>query len=366
MSSAVIGLGFGDEGKGCTVDWLCSQSFEQPLVIRYSGGHQAGHNVIANDVQHVFSNFGSGSIRGARTFWSKHCTVDPVGLKREYETLQSKGITPKLILDSECPITTPFDKHANQNCITTTDDGSCGVGFFETLKREKALFSITINDLSLMSVLKIKVDNASKNYYRNMVGHELRDFLEACQWLVDCPDIVFSDGGKLILETYNAIFESSQGLLLDQDIGFMPHCTPSNVGSKRLDEMGVHIQAKYYVTRAYQTRHGNGPMTNHGDIKIENPNELNFDDGVQGVFRKSMLDLDLLEYALMKDGGKNGVSVLVVTCLEHVEEYKYHYRGNIYTSPSPEEFVNEIAKVLKFHRAVMCTNHVFKKVRDIR
>ena len=54
MNKAVIGLGFGDEGKGCTVNWLCSQA--NSSVIRFSGGSQAGHNVISKDTQHIFAS----------------------------------------------------------------------------------------------------------------------------------------------------------------------------------------------------------------------------------------------------------------------------------------------------------------------
>jgi len=81
----------------------------------------------------------------------------------------------------------------------------------------------------------------------------------------------------------------------------------------------------YYVTRAYQTRHGNGPMTNEGmDISYikENPLETNINDGFQGEFRKSPLDLDLLKYAVECDGYHNPLSRknIVITCLDQVPE----------------------------------------------
>ncbi len=63
MARAVIGLGFGDEGKGITTDYLCSRA-NNPLVIRFSGGQQAGHTVVNKFGKHTFSNFGSGTLRG--------------------------------------------------------------------------------------------------------------------------------------------------------------------------------------------------------------------------------------------------------------------------------------------------------------
>lgn len=80
MNSIVIGAGFGDEGKGTMVNYLCKQS-NKPLVVRFNGGHQMGHGVVENDVRHIFSNFGSGTLVGAPTYISEFCTVDPVELK---------------------------------------------------------------------------------------------------------------------------------------------------------------------------------------------------------------------------------------------------------------------------------------------
>ena len=88
MKKAVIGLGCGDCGKGITTDYLCSQA-KNPLVVRFSGGQQAGHTVVYNGMRHTFSNFGSGTLRGAPTFWSKYCTMDPIGIKNEHSVLHA-------------------------------------------------------------------------------------------------------------------------------------------------------------------------------------------------------------------------------------------------------------------------------------
>ena len=82
MISVVVGCAFGDEGKGMTVDWLVKDK-ENPIVVRFGGGHQCGHRVVHKDKEHIFSNFGSGTLRGAPTYWSKDCTIDPVGFIKE-------------------------------------------------------------------------------------------------------------------------------------------------------------------------------------------------------------------------------------------------------------------------------------------
>ena len=86
-NSVVIGLGFGDEGKGLVTNYLSSPS---SLVCRFSGGHQAGHTVIENGKRHVFSNYGAGPLKGAPTYWSQFCTFEPIGFLKERAILRKK------------------------------------------------------------------------------------------------------------------------------------------------------------------------------------------------------------------------------------------------------------------------------------
>ena len=79
----VVGLGWGDEGKGATVDALVASKPTQ-RVVRFNGGQQAEHNVIANGIHHTFSSIGSGAFSNVPTFISKYCTVDPIALENEY------------------------------------------------------------------------------------------------------------------------------------------------------------------------------------------------------------------------------------------------------------------------------------------
>jgi adenylosuccinate synthase len=65
---------------------------ENPIVIRYSGGQQAGHTVMYNGVKHIHSNFGSGSLRGVPTYFSEHTTIYPVTIARELKVLKGKGV----------------------------------------------------------------------------------------------------------------------------------------------------------------------------------------------------------------------------------------------------------------------------------
>ena len=94
-ASIVVGLGFGDEGKGKVTDYLCSQYSNDSIVIRYCGGPQAAHNVVLENGQsHIHSNFGSGTLRGIVSYFSEHCCIYINTLVNEYYVLVEKGAKP--------------------------------------------------------------------------------------------------------------------------------------------------------------------------------------------------------------------------------------------------------------------------------
>jgi len=364
---AIVGLGFGDEGKGTITDYLCSQC-SNPLVIRYSGGHQAGHTVYYNNKHHIFSNFGSGTLRGVPTFWSKYCTVDPIGIMNELSVLMSIGIfQPKLFIDPDSPITTPYDKFYNHNTETSNHHGSCGVGYGATIEREEKHYSLTFSDLFYSDIFKIKLKMIEKYYYNifdknytqypyldnSILDQMIKDFNIYCDQLKQLSFIEQKSLCEVIYSDY--IFEGAQGILLDQNMGFFPHVSRSNSGTKNIIELIGKTNQKdihyYLVTRAYQTRHGNGPMTNdkRGHSIIENPDETNINRKWQGKFRRSLLDLDLIQYAINKDEGlRNSKNkTLVVTCLDHMKnDYRFTHKGEIVASTSEEEFIKVISNIL--------------------
>lgn len=309
----VIGLGFGDEGKGVITSSLVSGS-DNPMVVRFNGGHQAGHTVISNGKRHVFSSFGSGTLQGAPTYWSHFCTVFPKALLREFDLL--KKFNPILYIDPLCPITTPFDISANQK---DCKDGSVGVGFGKTIQRQEDHFTLFAKDLKHRSVLKIKLDQIAK-YYGS--GSEA----DKQKFLLDVEEMLSIQNIKIRRPQHigDLIFEGAQGILLDQTFGFFPHVTRSNTTSKNaLSLIPKEYKSEIFlVTRAYQTRHGNGPMT--GDpIKLKNnENETNVNNTYQGEFRTSTLDLGLINYAIECEEliSNNIPKKIVMTCCDQVEE----------------------------------------------
>jgi len=382
---AVVGLGMGDCGKGITVDYLCSQN-PNSLVIRYSGGPQAGHTVCYKDIRHVFASFGSGSLRGIPTYLSQHCVIDPIAIMYEYAVLKEKGISPTLYIDERCPIITPYDSFH-----TATDDqfkknGTCGVGIGATYKREQNLYSLTFHDIFYPEVLKIKLEQINKYYYGHKetfyIEPDLGVFLESCKKLVgNITEVSFAKkcyGIPEIPKCDTYIFEGSQGLLLDQNIGFFPHVTWGNTGSKNIVELcGTEDIEFYLVTRAYQTRHGNGPMTNEDithDIQI-NPDETNRNHPHQGVFRRSLLDLNLIHYGISKDSvichAKK--KTLVITCLDHIKNskvlfedtYRFVAADSVCRSYNENEFIGKISKILDIPDVLASSSDESKNMKKL-
>jgi adenylosuccinate synthase len=343
-NEAIIGTGFGDCGKGLTTDYLCSQALN-PLVIRFSGGQQAGHTVVLNGVRHVFSNFGSGTLRGVPTYWSQFCTIDPIGIVNELDSLLKKGVSPLLYIDERCPVTTPYEMFHNRK--NDTKNGTCGVGVGSTIQREEDHYSLTFRDLFIPFVFNTKIE-AIKHYYNYQVNLKLDRFLECVLSITHSKNI--QSTYSFPCHDYECIFEGSQGLLLDQNIGFFPNVTRSNTGTKNIlkiyDRPWVNL-----VMRAYQTRHGIGKMSNTNipnNIKRD-PNETNITNKYQSFFRRSLLDLDLLLYGISKDDYIRTTKrkSLFITCLDHiVDEYRFTHQGEIVYCCDETEFVEKISNIL--------------------
>src|SRR5207248_10196176 len=106
-----VGLGFGDEGKGAAVDFLCRRHGAD-LVVRYSGGSQAGYNVqLPDGRRHTFSQFGAGTLAGARTYLGQPVIIHPTALVREAEHLRKLGVAAPfemLTVHPRCLVSTYF------------------------------------------------------------------------------------------------------------------------------------------------------------------------------------------------------------------------------------------------------------------
>ncbi|ANF49955.1 hypothetical protein A0O34_05180 [Chryseobacterium glaciei] len=348
----VVGLGFGDEGKGIATDFL-SYKFSNSIVVRFNGGHQAGHCVVNNlGEKHIFSNFGSGTMRGLPTFWSKHCTFAPNFFVEEAFQLNFDF---NFFIDINSPITTHYDVLYNRTVELTLDKdkrkGSCGVGFGATIERNKTL-PFCFQDILNEDNLKSKLSDI-RNFYRNKINidtsfnfdnfnHDLEDKL-FCQnvskirSMIRESKITVINNSKEIIDNWdNIIFEGSQGIMIDQNFGTKPFITKSNTTSQNVfDILGKenHFDITIlYVTRVYQTRHGNGPFNIlHNDFGlINNHDETNVENEFQGKPRANFLNIDELIYAIECDErfSTNCKKSILFTCLDHLQSEEVFFYKN--------------------------------------
>jgi adenylosuccinate synthase len=288
MTSAtvIIGANLGDEGKGLLIDFHAAAT-PGALVVRFNGGAQAGHTVVAPDGRrHVFSHFGSGSFAGAATYLSRFFVAHPPLFLRERAQLACHGLAPEVHIDPRSVLTTPYDMLINQAIEATRGGarhGSCGIGFGETIQRcLRPRFATYAGDLlarGWADRLSATLDDVRVNYVParlKALGIATLDTGRAAllasdtlieRFIADCAafrDVVAIADLAAVARGRAVIFEGAQGLLLDQDRGWFPHVTRSNTGLKNVialaRDAGIEALDVVYATRAYMTRHGAGPL----------------------------------------------------------------------------------------------------------
>lgn len=316
--SIVIGLNYGDEGKGLMTSYLVNQNPEA-TVVRFNGGHQAGHTVVHEGVRHVFSSFGSGTLQGAATYWSQFCTIHPTAFMNEYNILKDFQVNPKIMCHPLCPVATPYDVLFNREVEELIGHGSVGVGFGATLQRQEDFYKLYVKDMYYPKVFKAKLENI-KRYYQNTLANHVAEIIENAmeKYMKDVEYMQQIIEVSDVIPNYNVVYEGAQGILLDMDHGFFPNVTRSNTTSKNARTLGSDGEV-YYVTRCYQTRHGAGFMTNEGQVQlINNEAETNKYSPYQGHFRTGELDYELMNYALECDESFSSwrPKNLLITCLD--------------------------------------------------
>lgn len=364
MAQVVIGLGFGDEGKGATTSYLSSLN-PDAVVVRYSGGSQAGHHVLLQDGrQHIFASYGSGTLLDNVTYIAGSACVNPIDLLRERDVLIEKGIeNPTLYISPDCELVTPLDEVHNRSEAEYEQYGTTGCGINTTFRRAEAGYSLTAGDIQHLDIFLAKLKSIERNYYETPYKWDSLEFKQACLMLLEVSTIADLPNDVL---TCDKIYEGSQGLLLDQDIGVFPHVTPANVGLRNETLWSEDYLETFYVTRAYATRHGNGPFM-CSPLKVRNPNETNTTNKWQGEFRVGRLNLDLYEYALSKEPAIADRRCLVVTCLEHILDgpLTYEYDSKTYEFTNERDFCVNIAKALGFDAVYKMANHHMQFVENI-
>ena len=273
----IVGSQWGDEGKGKIVDWLSDQA---DVVIRFQGGHNAGHTLVINGVTYKLRLLPSGIVRkGKISIIGTGVVVDPWALLEEINEIKLKGINvneENFIISESASLILPFhreideirEKVAGKNKIGTTLRG-IGPAYEDKVGRR----SIRLADLSSESILDKKLETAllHHNAIRKGLGKKKysKDKLKK-ELLKIAPEILkYSQPVWLKIDEFKKkkkkiLFEGAQGILLDVDHGTYPFVTSSNtVASNAATGTGCGPKAINYVlgvTKAYTTRVGKGPF----------------------------------------------------------------------------------------------------------
>ena len=270
MNKAVIGLQWGDEGKGKIVDYL-SEEFD--LVVRYQGGNNAGHTVIVDDKTYKLNLIPSGVIRGKVCFLGQGVVLDPSHFYNEYYQITKKIDNPKVFLSSNISLILEYHKQLdkinelilkNEKKIGTTSKG-IGPAYQDKVGRK----SIKLYDLKSKNTLIEKLQTIKKFYdpilerfdeNKINIEHtilELLNFYDLVKELIIDNSFI-----KKEFKNKKILFEGAQGALLDLDHGSYPFVTSSNTVSSNII-IGSALQVDYQtigIFKAYATRVGNGPF----------------------------------------------------------------------------------------------------------
>ena len=359
---AVIGKNFGDEGKGYTCSRLAS-SLKKSLIIKHNGGGQAGHTVEDPEGKWRFIHhqIGAGAEYHVPTLFADSFMPDLFQLGKEVkEFTELFGFQPILYSEKNARITTIDDVLLNMGAELARGKnrhGSCGMGIEECVQRNAAGYGITVEELATWSnqevldrlkhirkeyterraeIVGIQAPASSKamrqsnlmNPYYEMLNNErvLENFVEEVKENVKLLTLVDADR-KWLEKFQHLIFETGQGLLLDQDYeAYAPHLTSSKTGIHNpaifLEKRGLSLEEAIYVTRPYVTRHGNGPLpceVNRSELPGVGEDLTNQPNEWQGTLRYAKHEsLEAFFAPVLRDRDS-------VNCLEHTGETKRPY-----------------------------------------
>jgi adenylosuccinate synthase len=273
----VVGSQWGDEGKGKIVDWL---SVQADVIVRFQGGHNAGHTLVIDGVSYKLSLLPSGVVRpGKLSVIGNGVVVDPHALVAEIGRLRDQGVSvePETLRIAE-NATLILSLHREldalrENSNTGTRIGTTGRGIGPAYEDKVGRRSIRLMDLANLDTLPAKIDRllAHHNPLRRGLGQTEISAEAIYQELASVADIVlpYMDSVWRLLdgqrrEGKRLLFEGAQGALLDIDHGTYPFVTSSNtVAGQASAGSGLGPNAIDYVlgiTKAYTTRVGEGPF----------------------------------------------------------------------------------------------------------
>jgi adenylosuccinate synthase len=348
---AVVGAQWGDEGKGKVVDWLSERA---DVVVRFQGGHNAGHTLVINGVTYKLSLLPSGVVRGKLSIIGNGVVIDPWALLAEIERIRAQGIdiTPEVlkIAENAClilPLHAHLDK-AREEASGTAKIGTTGRGIGPAYEDRVGRRAIRVCDLADEAVLKAKIETLLRHHNallrglgaKEVDGGELlAQLLDVAPKILPFADVVWQHLDEVRHTRKRVLFEGAQGAMLDVDHGTYPYVTSSNTVSGNAGTgSGVGPGQVGYVLgicKAYTTRVGEGPFpTELFDAIGKSIGERGHEFGtVTGRPRRcGWFDAVMVRQAV-KVGGITGIALTKLDVLDGFEELKictgYRLNGKV-------------------------------------
>jgi adenylosuccinate synthase len=338
---AVVGAQWGDEGKGKIVDWLSERA---DVVVRFQGGHNAGHTLVINGITYKLSLLPSGILRpGKLSVIGNGVVIDPWALIAEIEKLTKQGVTinrdnlriagnATLILPLHGELDRIREEAAGAGKIGTTGRG-IGPAYEDKVGRR----AIRVNDLADLATIGPKVDRmlAHHNALRRGMGQPeyqaatvMAQLAEVAPQILPYSDAVWAKLDDMKRAGKRILFEGAQGILLDIDHGTYPYVTSSNtVAGQAAAGSGLGPSAVSYVLgicKAYTTRVGSGPfpteqMNDVGEWIGKRGHEFGTVTGRKR--RVGWFDAVLVRQAI-KTSGITGIALTKLDVLDGLDEIK--------------------------------------------
>lgn len=336
----VVGTQWGDEGKGKYIDMLAGDS---DLVVRFSGGNNAGHTIVADGVKYALHLIPSGILhKGKKCVIGNGVVIDPAVLIKEIEELNEKGIdTSNLLISDRAHVIMPYHKELDElqekfrgsNSIGTTKRG-IGPAYSDKTERsgiricdliDENVFPQRVKDNLEVKNLIIEKVYGGKGFKAEEIISEYTEYANYLRkYVVDSSVIIFD----AIEQGKNILFEGAQATFLDLDFGTYPYVTSSNpVAGGVCTGAGigpVFINEVYGVLKAYTSRVGAGPFPTEQINEIgDKIRELGWEYGTTtGRPRRcGWLDTVMIKYAA-RINGLTGLAINHVDTIGKLDKIK--------------------------------------------
>jgi len=272
----VIGAQWGDEGKGKIVDWLASRA---DAVVRFQGGHNAGHTLVVGDQTYKLSLLPSGIVRGTLSIIGNGVVLDPWALRNEIAKLEGQGVTitrENFAIADNCPLILPIHGELDimrENAAGAGKIGTTGRGIGPAYEDKVGRRAIRVCDLAHVDALDTQLDRLCAHHDALRAGFGqppvdraalLAALAEIAPFVLQYAEPVWNRLNTVRKAGARILFEGAQGVLLDVDHGTYPFVTSSNtVSGTAASGSGLGPSATGFVlgiVKAYTTRVGSGPF----------------------------------------------------------------------------------------------------------